>query len=385
MVKALSNIKDDNIKIADVVIKRKPLLEALKLQTQANADVLTIAYGKVDGFEHNAETCIQISCDHTVMRFLNRPKTPKWGELDTAKIKSFNFGTYHEVNLSGTVFNPQELLKAITFGMANIACEENRPPLHCLYIECGNDTIQFTSADGFRLSTISLPSKHIAQGKSLIDLADVDKIITFLKSIKPIGKGKSKYYHDVYLSFTEKTLTLAVTGDSITVDCKDMTFPEYKKLIPQTGTKIEFIASELLQAVKALNPTAKDGSGIIRLEFKTGEPCGKITLSSRSEEIGDTTAECDAIVEANNRIAFNSRYLISYLTLCKDARIIGTCTNESYPMLFTVDSKQCVLMPMFVQWETPKETVDCEQDEINLDNLEELDEPTTEELEAITI
>jgi DNA polymerase III sliding clamp (beta) subunit (PCNA family) len=369
MVKKLSNLKDDNVQIADVVIKRRPLLEALKLQTQENADVLTITYGQVAGYTSDTEPCVQISCDHTVMRFLNRPKTPKCGVFDPAVVKSFNFGEYHETKLSGIKINPQELLKAITFGMGSVATELSRPSLHCLYIECGNDVIKFTSADGYRLNTNSLPAKGIKQGNLLIELSDVSKIMTFLKSIKPHGKNKSKWYDDVYLSFTKKALTLAITGDSITVDSQDLTFPKYEQLIPSTGIKAEFISSELLQAVKSLRFVAKDSSNIIQLVFNKAD--NKITLTSKSEEIGDTTAECDVIVEADGRIAFNSRFLIEFLALCKDTRITGLFNQESDPMLFTVDNKQSVIMPMRVNEWAESNKATSEPNEINTDNLED--------------
>jgi hypothetical protein len=90
--------------------------------------------------------------------------------------------------------------------------------------------------------------------------------------------------------------------------------------------------------------------------------------------------ECNAIVEADGRIAFNGKYLMDMLPLYKDSKIAMFYKSPSNPGLFTANDKTCVMMPMFVQWDTPKETVDCEPDEINLDNLEELDEPTTEGL-----
>ncbi len=47
VIKALSSIKEDNVSIADVVIDRRKLLAALKLQTQADAEVITLNYGKL--------------------------------------------------------------------------------------------------------------------------------------------------------------------------------------------------------------------------------------------------------------------------------------------------------------------------------------------------
>ncbi|KKK57649.1 hypothetical protein LCGC14_3052340 [marine sediment metagenome] len=93
VIKSLSSIKDDNVSIADVAIDRRKLLAALRLQTE---DRLIINYGKVSWHEvteHSTndvdnETCIQISCDHTVMRFLNRPKSKNYLE---PKVIPLNF------------------------------------------------------------------------------------------------------------------------------------------------------------------------------------------------------------------------------------------------------------------------------------------------------
>jgi DNA polymerase III sliding clamp (beta) subunit (PCNA family) len=136
------------------------------------------------------------------------------------------------------------------------------------------------------------------------------------------------------------------------------TFPKYEQLIPTTGTTNEFIASQMLEAVKALHSIAKDGSGIIRLKFSKelydDKAIGKITMSSKSEELGESVIECDANVEADAKIAFNSRYLIDLLKQAKDSKVTMLMTVESNPALFTIGNKIQVLMPMFVKWDEDK-------------------------------
>jgi len=87
------------------------------------------------------------------------------------------------------------------------------------------------------------------------------------------------------------------------------------------------------------------------LQFKAGKPAGKILLTAKSEEYGESVIECDAIVKADCRIAVNYRYLKDLLSLCRDSRITVKVKDPSSPMVFEIASNTCVIMPMHVyQW-----------------------------------
>jgi len=299
VIKSLSSIKDDNVSIADVAINRKRLLEALKLQ---NEDMLTINYGKVSWGDYNKyteyniedETCIQFSCNHTIMRFLNRP-TVKYGEPKVIPLNFIDHRTAAQVELTGIPIDSQEFIEALSFVIPCIASERTRPALNCILFDSDKDVIKLVSADGFRLGISKITAEGIPTDKVMVDMADIQRLMVFLKAIKPISSGKGKYYPEVYLSYG-KTIKLSTKDGSIELEKQDFTFPDYQKLIPKDGTKIEFIASNMLEAAKALSKIANNGSGIIRLQFNAGDPCGKIQLTARSEELGDSTVECDAIV-----------------------------------------------------------------------------------------
>ena len=376
MVKQLSSIKNDNVSIADVVIARKPLVEALKLQTQS--DVLTIEYGMVSGnfsIVGNSvlenEPCVQISCDHTVMRFLNRPYKKAHAFYDETQVKSLNFGIGHDV--SGIPIDPKELLNAIQFVLPCISGENSRPYLQCLYIESGHDKLTLTCADGFRLANITIPLKGAPKSNLLIE--NIKDLVKFLQSQKPSGKGRNKTYPEVYLLITDKTLTLSTQHDTLVLNSMDAKFPDYSNLIPKSGNKTEFIASQLLEAVKIVAPASKDGSGIIRMVMSNN----KISLSSRSEEIGDTVAECDAIVEADCRTAVNQRYLIAYLKSCGDNKVTMLKSDNDPSITFKYGNTQCVIMSMAVLWDDKPEPDDIElpDDEPTDNELAEILEPAT--------
>jgi len=81
---------------------------------------------------------------------------------------------------------------------------------------------------------------------------------------------------------------------------------------------------------------------------------GKVTVSARSEEVGDDVGEIDAMVEGEeSKIAFNGKYLVDVLSVLHEAQVALETTNPSSPGVLKpvgVDNYIHVVMPMFVQW-----------------------------------
>jgi len=135
------------------------------------------------------------------------------------------------------------------------------------------------------------------------------------------------------------------------------TFPQYTQLIPQSYTTRAVVSvAEFLRATKTASIFARDGSGIVRLVIALGSELtpGKMTVSARSEEIGDDVGEIDAIVEGEEaKIAFNGKYLSDVISVLHEAQVALETTNPSSPGVVRpvgVDNYIHVIMPMFVQW-----------------------------------
>jgi DNA polymerase-3 subunit beta len=79
-----------------------------------------------------------------------------------------------------------------------------------------------------------------------------------------------------------------------------------------------------------------------------------MTISARSEEVGDDVGEIDAIVDGEEaKIAFNGKYLTDVLGMLHEAQVAVETTNPSSPGVIRpvgVDNYIHVVMPMFVQW-----------------------------------
>ena len=358
LIKALSSVKEDNVSIADVVIDRRKLLAALRLQAQPDAEVITLNYGKLswqaDGSKGSndldPEPCVQFSCNHTAMRFLNRPHKVKYGQ--EPKIIPLNFVDHRaepiKQALTGIPIDTQELLEALNFVIHGVATDGSRPPLECVCFDCSKNTLQLVTADGFRLPIATMKVKGMTKKQALIHRLDIPKLLTFLKN-NYTGKGKSKAWLDTYLDIREqKTMFISAKG-MVEFDNQTGSYPNYSQLVPDKGTHIQVVASEMLEGVKALKRIADDGSGIIRLKFDRYP--SKLTLSARSEELGDSQVECQAMVDRECNIAANAHYLTDFLSTCKDNVIDLFVDSPSSPMVVYKNSEQLeVVMPMFVQW-----------------------------------
>lgn len=358
----LSNALSENIQIGDIVIGKRNLIEALKLQTD---DVVSIQYGKSTWSNSNVQDkpSVQISCGRTVMHFFKCAVVQRNKPCEPIPL---NFGGCHDTIKSGVQLDIKVFQSALTNVLIFAEREGYRDNIHSVLFESQDNNLNLVACDGYALNRIPVNVNRIGTHKAIVSYESCKKILSLLRTLKPNGAGKSKVYPELFMTICNKNILFKSYANELTVPVSELTYPDYEPLIPTNGSKVEFIASELLQAVKTLNITAKDGSGIIRLEFKDN----KITLSSKSYDIGESTVDCDAIVESDGRIAFNATYLIRYLTTCKNARIIGLWKSQHDGMRFTYNNNIFALMPMQVQWEDSNQA-DTDTDDIDLNELNE--------------
>jgi len=244
---------------------------------------------------------------------------------------------------------------ALRQGIAHVifaaATEESRPVLTGVDAQFDGDLLTLAAADGFRLAVYKLPlAVPVSQKTEVIipsrTLAELNRLMVDEEEAVEITVNPKKSQALFRLKNIELVSQL-VQG----------TFPQYTQLIPQSYTTQAVVSvAEFLRATKTASIFARDGSGIVRLVIAPGSELtpGKITVSARSEEIGDDVGEIDAIVEGEEaKIAFNGKYLSDVLSVLHEAQVALETTNPSSPGVVRpvgVDNYVHVIMPMFVQW-----------------------------------
>jgi DNA polymerase-3 subunit beta len=231
------------------------------------------------------------------------------------------------------------------------ATEESRPVLTGVDAEFDGDTLTLAAADGFRLAVYKLPlAQAVAQKTEVIiparTLAELNRLMADQEEAVAITVNPEKGQALFSLKNIELVSQL-IQGS----------FPNYSQLIPKKfNTKAVIGVDDFLRATKTASIFARDGSGIVRLVVSPGGEAtpGKVTVSARSEEIGDDVGEIDAMVEGDeSKIAFNGKYLTDVLGVLGEAQVALETTNPSSPGVLRpvgTDNYIHVVMPMFVQW-----------------------------------
>jgi len=211
--------------------------------------------------------------------------------------------------------------------------------------------LTLAAADGFRLAVYKLPLLNPVSQKTEVviparTLAELNRLIADQEEAIEITVNPNKSQALFRLKNSELVSQL-VQG----------TFPQYSQLIPQSYTTRAVVdVAQFLRATRTASIFARDGSGIVRLVMTPGGELtpGKVTISARSEEIGDDVGDIDAIVDGEeSKIAFNGRYLIDVLSVLRESQVALETTNPSSPGVIRpvgVDNYIHVVMPMFVQW-----------------------------------
>jgi len=246
-------------------------------------------------------------------------------------------------------------VEALRQGISHVvfaaATEESRPVLTGVDALFEGDLLTLAAADGFRLAVYKLPiAVPVSQRTEVIiparTLAELNRLMADQEEAVEITVNPNKSQALFRLKNIELVSQL-VQG----------TFPNYAQLIPQSyNTRAVVGVAEFLRATKTASIFARDGSGIIRLVIALGSELtpGKMTISARSEEIGDDVGEIDAIVDGEEaKIAFNGKYLTDVLSVLRESQVALETTNPSSPGVIRpvgVDNYIHVVMPMFVQW-----------------------------------
>ncbi len=250
-----------------------------------------------------------------------------------------------------TKIEVEALRQAINQVVFATASEESRPVLTGVDAQFGGDLLTLAAADGFRLAVYKLAiATPVSQKTEVIiparTLAELSRLMTDQEEAVEITVNPNKSQALFRLKNIELVSQL-VQG----------TFPQYNQLIPQSySTRAVVDVAEFLRATKTASIFARDGSGIVRLVIAPGGELtpGKMTISARSEEIGDDVGEIDATVEGEEaKIAFNGKYLTDVLSVLHQAQVALETTNPSSPGVIRpvgVDNYIHIIMPMFVQW-----------------------------------
>lgn len=250
-----------------------------------------------------------------------------------------------------TKIEVESLRQAISQVAFAAATEESRPVLTGVDAQFDKDLLTLAAADGFRLAVYKLPLPQPVNQKAEVIIPA--RILTELGRLMVDGEESV----EITVNPNKSQALFRLKNTELVSQLVQGAFPQYAQLIPQSyNTRVVVDVAEFLRATRTASIFARDGSGIVRLAIAGGKDVtsGKLTISARSEEIGDDVGEIDATVTGEEaKIAFNGKYLTDVLGVLKEPQVALETTNPSSPGVIRpvgVDNYIHVVMPMFVQW-----------------------------------
>jgi DNA polymerase-3 subunit beta len=272
-----------------------------------------------------------------------------------ARISGIDAKDFPPVPVVGEGITTKVEVDALRLGIGQVvfaaATEESRPVLTGVDARFEDGQLTLAAADGFRLAVHKLPLQGTVKDKAEVimparTMAELNRLMSDGEELVDITVNPNKSQ----ILFRLKDLELVsqlVQG----------TFPQHSQLIPQSyKTRAVVDVAEFLRATKTASIFARDGSGIVRIIVSGGGELGPgtMTISARSEELGDNEGKIDATVDGPEaKIAFNGKYLTDVLSVIREPRVALETTGPSSPGVIRpvgADNYVHVVMPMFVQW-----------------------------------
>ena len=250
-----------------------------------------------------------------------------------------------------TEVKADDFCRAIDHTVFAAATDESRPVLTGINALFDSDMLTLAAADGFRLAVYKMPLSQPIKEKV--------EVIIPARTLSEINRlaGDEEKTIAVKIDTKKSQILFRLKDIEIVSQLLQGSFPQYSQLIPQSySTRAVVDTGAFQMATKTAAIFARDGGGIVRLAIAPGgeKAPGKLTISARSEEIGEDEGDIDAAVSGDEaKIAFNGKYLTDVLGIIDQSQVALEVTNPSSPGVIHpvgVDNYTHVIMPMFVQW-----------------------------------
>ena len=284
------------------------------------------------------------------------------------KLEDYPVHEGFELAVKGSV-NGDKVIKAM-MSLVDYCLEEDpkhniKPVLTGVAVILG-EKLELWAADGFRLANVHLDESYPST-ETIIIPADTVRTLGFLWSKLPAAPPLKGTLIEQLISKRELRIGLhageplpddgGTPSDKAVFRFGRLTVvsrliqgkaPNYRQYIQENQPlKVRVLGRVFETGAQRLKTVAKDGSGILRMEWTED----KLTLSAHGKDTGDAIAEVPVQTEGGpGKTAVNIKYLMEYFK-GKDGLVTMAVSTPSAPVIFRYSNTPLVIMmPMHVDW-----------------------------------
>ncbi len=234
--------------------------------------------------------------------------------------------------------NKEILINGIKSTQAYSSNLSIKPELASIYIYKDQQDLVFVATDQFRLAEKKIKfNEKLEFDTILLPNKNANILLKILESIE-----------DESFSFSNKENQLSLQSETLFISSRvlDLSFPDYKAIIPQNyKTKLIFLKEDLSEALKKSN-LFTDKFNKIEFNFEKD----KIKIFAKNQDIGEMKEFIDTKSEGDEfSVNLNNRFLQEGLNYINSDTIELWYTDKSAPLLIKALSDNSfiyILMPM---------------------------------------
>ena len=228
-------------------------------------------------------------------------------------------------------------LDAVSFA---ISTEETRYYLNGVFLHAVDGGVMLVATDGHRLAKrfIALPDGMTGPPGIIIPR----KTVNVLAKILPKDGV-------VEISASDAKIMIQTPETRLTSKLIDGTFPDYQRVIPQSGPMcVELDGKALSAAVDRVSTVSTERGRAARFAFREGQ----LTLTVKNPDAGDAEESLAYTGQAEIETGFNAKYVLEALGHLPEGTITMAIQDAGSPAILRADDDHrenlVVLMPMRV-------------------------------------
>ena len=227
-----------------------------------------------------------------------------------------------------------KLLASLDAVLFAAATDEGRPVLTGIKVKIDEEGMLFVATDGYRLSLKKMELVSQEKLEMNIPAKAFGEVVHVGQEEKEVEKITISPSEDAQLGFfigNTEIYTRVIDGE----------YPKFEKIIPKSySTRAMIQKEEFLQAVKSAAIFARDSANVVRLHLEKE----KMTISANTPQVGQNKITITVSTEGESSdIAFNSRFLLEYLSHVSEEIIIFEMTGALNSGVFRPQKDESVL------------------------------------------
>lgn len=217
-------------------------------------------------------------------------------------------------------------VKAFKKGLQQVliaaSSDEARPVLTGLYIHTADGSLYIAATDSYRLA-----EKEIMKTKE-----DINLLIP-ASSMQELLRLLGDTDEDIEVTNDDQQVLFKIGEVELVTRLIEGKYPDYRKLIPTTfSTEATLKRADFVNITKVSSLFARESAGSVTIHLDP--ETNQVSIRSVASQLGENTANADAVITAEGDITLNSRYLLDAL---------GTLGGNEVKLCFNGKLEPCVL------------------------------------------